>query len=117
MKPDIAAAVGKTVATAGTAAAAFGLSWWAVAAALTGAFAAYHFEPERKPEGLGKLIFGIFSVGFGAALLAVAAPAFPLMDWADKIQLEVRAGLLGLSFRLLFEQGRRISRGYKTTGG
>lgn len=108
----------KVIATGSAATiAAFGLTWWAVAAAITGAFASYHFEPEQRPKGLGKLLFGIFAMGFVAALLSSAVPKVPMFAWTGEIPVEVRAGLLGVSIRFLYEQGRRLAQGYKKTGG
>jgi len=106
----------KGVATAAASVAVFGLTWWAVSAALVGAFASYHFEPEKRPQGLGKMIFGIFAMAFFAALLAVAIPKVPLFSWSSEILVEVRAGLLGLTIRFIYEQGRRMLRGYRPRG-
>lgn len=107
---DYSIALGsQAVATAGAAAVTFGLTWWAVAAAIVGAVAALHFEPEYVPARVPRLIFGIFATGVAAALVAVAAPHFPGFGWSGQIPIEVRAGLLGLSIRYLFEWGKRLT--------
>lgn len=116
MKSEMSLMVAKAVATAGTSIAVFGLSWWAIAAATIGAFASFHFEPEHRPNKLTGLIFGIFSTAFAAAFLAAAIPHFPMMGWTAGIVVEVRAGLLGLCIRFIFEQFRRVGRGYKQSG-
>lgn len=116
MNDNLSIVVAKALATAGASVAVFGLSWWALAAALVGAFASYHFEPEQRPRGLGKMLFGIFAMAFAAAMLAVAAPAVPLFVWTGQIAVEVRAGLLGLTIRFIYEQGKRLTRGYKSSG-
>lgn len=103
----------KALATASMSVAVFGLNWWAIAAALIGAMASYHFEPEKQPKGLGKLVFGIFAMAFASAMLAVALPSIPLCSWTGDIAIEVRSGLLGISIRFIWEQGRRIGRAYK----
>jgi hypothetical protein len=117
MRDETVAVGAKAVATAATAAGAFGLTWWAVAAALVGAAAAYHFEPEQVPAKVPRLIFGIFATGFAAAFAAVAAPHIPFMGWTDAIPIGVRAGLLGLTIRFLIDQGKRLARGWRQTGG
>lgn len=108
MKAEAAGFAAKGVATAGAAVAVFGLTWWAVAAAVLGAIASYHFEPEQKPKGALKLAFGIVAMGFAAAMLAVALPHVPMLGWSGAILVEVRAGLLGLTVRWLLEQAKRI---------
>lgn len=109
MRDESIALGGKAVATAGAAVIAAGLTWWAIAAAIVGAVASLHFEPEHVPAKLSRLIFGIFAIGFAAALVAAAAPAFPGFAWTGRIPVEVRAGLLGLSVRFLFEWGKRLA--------
>lgn len=116
MNDSMSVIVTKGLATAAASVAVFGLTWWAIAAALIGAFASYHFEPERRPKGLSKLVFGIFAMGFAAAFTAVAIPHFPLFAWTAAISVEVRAGLLGLSIRFIFEQWKRLARSYKVEG-
>ena len=112
MRVEAAGLAAKGVATAGAAIAVFGLTWWAVAAAVIGAVASYHFEPEQKPKGAVKLVFGIVAMGFAAAMLAVALPSVPFCGWTAEIPVEVRAGLLGLSVRWIIEQGKRIGGSY-----
>lgn len=106
----------KAFATATASVAVFGLTWWAVAAALVGAVASYHFEPEKRPKGLGKTIFGIFAMGFLAAIVASQIHKVPGFGWSGEILVEVRAGFLGVTIRFLYEQGKRLLRAYKTTG-
>lgn len=117
MNAEASALLAKAVATAGAAIAVFGLSWWAIAAALIGAIASFHFEPEHAPKGALKLAFGIVAMGFAAAFVAVALPNIPLMGWSDGILIEVRAGLLGLTIRWLVEQGKRIASGWQPRAG
>lgn len=112
MRAEVAGLAAKAVATAGAAIAVFGLTWWAVAAAVVGAVASYHFEPEQKPKGAITLVFGIIAMGFAAAMLAVALPSIPLCGWTGDIPVEVRAGLLGLSVRWIIEQAKRVGGAY-----
>lgn len=107
MRDEMLALGAKVIATAVTAATMFGLTWWAIAAAVVGAAASYHFEPEQVPSKLPRLFFSIFAVGFFAALAAVAAPHVPGLHWTGDILLGVRAGLLGLTVRLLYGYGKR----------
>lgn len=100
MREEIVTTVAKAaaggMASGATAMAVFGLSWWAWAAAMVGAAAQFHFELDRAPETLLKLVIGIAAVGFAAAMLASGIPHFPYMGWTSNILVEVRAGLLGL---------------------
>jgi hypothetical protein len=113
MNTETAGIAAKAIATAGAAVAVFGLTWWALVAALIGAAASYHFEPEQVPSKASRLVFGIVAMGFAAALAAVALPHFPGLGWTEKIQIEVRAGLLGLSIRFLLEFGKQLIAGWK----
>lgn len=117
MRAEIASVTAKAVATAGVAAAAYGLTWWAVAAALIGSAVSYHFEPEQRPKRAVSLAFGIFAMGFAAAFTAVALPHIPLFGWSENIIIEVRAGLLGLFVRVLIEKGKQRILGAKADGG
>ena len=117
MKQEAAALLAKAIATAGAAIAVFGLTWWAVAAALIGAVASYHFEPEHRPKGALKLAFGIFALGVAAALTAVALPQIPFMGWTEGIVIEVRAGLLGLSIRFLIDRAKQVLASWSPAGG
>lgn len=76
MNTETAGIAAKAIATAGAAVAVFGLTWWALVAALIGAAASYHFEPEQVPSKASRLVFGIVAMGFAAALAAVAFPHF-----------------------------------------
>lgn len=117
MRAEIASITAKAVATAGVAAAAYGLTWWAVAAALIGSAVSYHFEPEQRPKRALNLAFGIFAMGFAAAFTAVAIPHVPLFGWSVDVPIEVRAGLLGLFIRVLIEKGKQRIFGAKAEGG
>lgn len=97
----------KAVATAISAVAMFELTWGAIAAAIVGAAASYHFEAEQKPAKLPRLFFDIFATGFAAAFAAVAAPHVPLLAWSADIPLGIRAGLLGLLVRPMYHFGKR----------
>jgi hypothetical protein len=108
MSMSVLATVSKSVAAGGAAVTLFDLSWWSVATALIGAAASYHFESEQKPTALPRLLFGISATAFCAALAAAAAPQIPGLAWAGGIDIAIRAGLLGVSVRALYEQGRRI---------
>ena len=106
-----AASLVQSVAIGATA--AFGLTWWAWAAALGGAAASYHFENEKEPATLIKLVVGILAVGFAAAMLASALPYFPGMTWTSAILIEVRAGLLGLVANPGIQLFRRLISSWK----
>jgi hypothetical protein len=107
MRDELLALGIKIAATAVASATMFGLTWWAIAAAVIGAAASHHFEPEQVPSKLPRLIFGIFAVGFFAALAAVAAPHLPLLKWSVDIPLGVRAGLIGVLLPALYRLGKR----------
>lgn len=96
-------------AAAATVASSLGLTWLAVAAAIVGAVAALHFEPEHVPARVPRLIFGVLATGVAAALVAVAAPHFPGFGWSGEVPIEARAGLLGLSLRYLIDWGKRLT--------
>lgn len=109
MRDESIALGSKAIAAGGTAAVYFGLTWWAIMAAVIGAVAAMHFEPEHRPTRVPGLIFGIFATSVAAALVAVAAPHFPGCGWSSEIPIEIRAGLLGLSVRFLIDWGKRLT--------
>lgn len=103
MQHDVSVLAVKSAATAGTAAAAaFGLTWWAVAAALIGALVSLHFERPAAGSTVWRVLLQIGALGFLAALLAVALPHVPLFGWTapegmkPEVALVVRAGLLGI---------------------
>lgn len=98
---------GKSIATAGVGAGLVTITPWAWAFALCGATLALYFEPEHKPKQLWMVLFGIIASGFGAALLAASVPHAPMLGWTGNIDLSVRAGLCGLAFRFLWEQGKK----------
>jgi hypothetical protein len=88
-----AAVAAKSVATAGAAAMAFGLTPIAVAAAVGGALASLHFQPAAKGSGVWRVLGQIAAMAFLAAMLAVLTYYwFP----TDTVPLPVRAGLLGI---------------------
>lgn len=101
-------AAAKAVTTAGVAASLFGLTWWAVAFAVIGAAASYHFEPKKLPAKATRLALGILATAFAAAIVATALPHVPGCKWSGDIDVEIRAGILGLTVRVLYEQGRRL---------
>lgn len=116
MKEDGLSVAVKSLATG--AAAAFGLTWWAVVAALIGAAASYHFEPEQQPGTVRRLIVGILVLAFSAALLASAMPHVPGFGWAGNVLIEVRAGLLGVFANPIIKWVRRqIESRHKPQGG
>ncbi|MDR1076379.1 MAG: hypothetical protein LBL59_08825 [Xanthomonadaceae bacterium] len=118
MKAETAAITFKTIATSAGAVSIFGLSPWAWVAAIVGAAASYYFEPEQAPDKALRLAFGIAAMAFAAAMVAMILPHLPVIgETAGKIDVEVRAGALGLSVRVLHEQGRRILSGYRLRGG
>ncbi len=83
----------KTVAAAGVAAAAFGLTPIAVAAAIGGALASLHWQPAAKGSGVWRVLGQIGAMAFLAALLAVLSYYwFP----TEAVPLAVRAGLFGI---------------------
>ncbi len=83
----------KTVAAAGGAAAAFGLTPIAVAAAVGGALASLHWQPAAKGSGVWRVLGQIAAMAFLAAMLAVLSYYwFP----TDAVPLAVRAGLFGV---------------------
>jgi len=94
-----------TVKSAGTAAtaaaAAFGLTWWAIAAAIAGGLASLHFEKPAAGSKVRSVLLQVFAMGFFAALLAVILPHLPGFGWTapqgllPDVSLAVRAGLLG----------------------
>lgn len=93
MQHETAAVVAKSVATAGGAAAAFGLTPLAIAAAVVGALASLHFEPPARGSGVWRVLGQIAAMAVLAALLAVLTYAwFP----TDSVPLPARAGLAGL---------------------
>ncbi len=99
------AVITKTVTTGAAAWMFLGVTPWAWVAAFIGATLSYYFEPEHTPKTAAKMLFGIFAMGFAAALLAAASPHIPwfgIGEFAGKVSLEVRAGLLGLSIRWIF---------------
>lgn len=106
MKAEGISVAVKSLATG--AAAAFGLTWWAVVAALIGAAASYHFEPQQQPGTVRRLIVGILVLAFSAALLASAAPHVPGFGWTANVPLGVRAGLLGVFANPIIRWVRRL---------
>jgi hypothetical protein len=110
-----AALAAKAVSTGAGAWALLGISPWAWVAAFIGAVASYYFEPEHTPGGALKVLFGVFAMGFAAALVAAVLPFLPLGIGAvaNQVSLEVRAGLMGLTIRFLFETGRRLGRSWR----
>ena len=83
----------KSVATGVSAAAAFGLTPLAVAAAIAGAIASLHFEPPAKGSGVWRVLGQIAAFALLAALLATLTVAW----WpSDTVPLPARAGLLGI---------------------
>jgi len=119
---DEALAVGVKVALGGGAAAALGLTWWAIAAAVAGAAAcALHFEAETTPSTLWRVLIKIVALTILASLLAVAAPHIPGFAWTENILLAIRAGLLGAFASPVYELGRRavtfVSSRFGNTGG
>lgn len=113
MKAETTALAVKSVATG--AAAAFGLTWWALAAAVIGAAASYHFERDQSPATVWRLVFGILAIGFTAVLLASASPSIPGLGWTGAILIEVRAGLLGLFANALVKLAKRLIAGWKAS--
>lgn len=107
MKAETAAAVAKGVSTGGAAAMMFGLTWWAVASALIGAAVSLHFEPEPPTVKVPRLVFGVLSVGFAAAMVAAASPHIPMISWTADVPVEIRAGLLALLVRPGYAFGKR----------
>lgn len=103
MQTETAALVAKSAGTAGAAAAAaFGLTWWAVAAALLGAVASLHFEKPATGSTVVSVILQIFSLAILAAFLGAAVPHIPGFGWTEpasmpkEVALVVRTGLLGI---------------------
>lgn len=83
----------KTVAAAGAAAAAFGLTPLAIAAAIGGALASLHWQPAAKGSGVLRVLGQIAAMAFLAALLAVLSYYwFP----TEAVPLAARAGLFGI---------------------
>ncbi|MDI9240753.1 hypothetical protein QLQ15_17760 [Lysobacter sp. LF1] len=117
MKAETGGLVGQAMAAFGVAATAHGLTWWAIASALIGAAASFYFEPEQLPDKALKLLGGILAIAFCAVLLSIAVPHVPLFGWTENVPIAVRAGLLGVSVRFLIEQGKRIGRNWKPSGG
>ncbi len=103
MQQEVSALAVKSAGTAGAGLAmAFGLTWWAIAAALAGALVSLHFEKPAAGSTVWRVLLQIFALGFLAAFLAVALPHFPLFGWTSaaglpqEVALAVRAGLLGV---------------------
>ncbi len=104
MTNDTAALAAKSAATGITGiTVAFGLTWWAVAAAVVGAFASLHFEKEAAPSTMAKLLGKIASLAFLAALLAATSPHLAGFAWTENVPVAVRAGLLGVLANPIYE--------------
>lgn len=93
MQHETALVASKTVAAAGAAAATFGLTPLAVAAAIGGSLASLHWQPAAKGSGVWRVLGQIGAMAMLAALLAVLSTA-----WFSTatVPIEVRAGLLGI---------------------
>lgn len=120
MKLETAAAAAKVLATGGASAGLFGLTPWGWAAALIGASLSYYFEPEQTPDKAVKIAFGVLAMAFFAGMAAVLMPHVPwfgIGDAASKAPPEALAGVLGLSIRFIWEQGRRLGAAKKPTAG
>lgn len=115
MQNDATAAVVTKSVTTGIAA-AFGVTWWAAAAALIGAAASLYFERGAEPSSLARLVAGILIFAFIAALIASALPHVPLFGWSAEVNVEVRAGLLGVFAQPIVRTTRRIIEGWKPGG-
>lgn len=120
MRVESAAEVAKAAATSGVAAAgAFGLTWWALAAALAGAVLSLHFERAQAPSTLWRLLFGIVALGFLAALLAAFTSHLPpILGFSlSEVPIAVRAGLLGLFASPIYRRLRREADDRQVPGG
>lgn len=116
MKTDLA----KSGATAVTSvAAAFGLTWWAVAAALIGAAASLQFESEKTPSTLWRLGLRILALGLlAAALASVSSHIPPVFGFTlNDVPIAARALLLGLFANPIYKRLRREAEDRNTPGG
>jgi hypothetical protein len=93
-KESAAALAAKSVATG--AAAAFGLTWWALAAAILGAVASLHREPPAAGSKVWTIAFQVGSLATLAALLGAALPFLPFCDALSEVPVALRCGLLGV---------------------
>jgi hypothetical protein len=91
-----ALAVKSAATTAGGYALAFGLTGWAVAAAILGAVASLHFEQPAEGSRVWRVALQVFSLALLAALLGSALPQIPGCSAADAVPVAVRCGLLAI---------------------
>jgi hypothetical protein len=96
MQQETGSLMMKSLATAGGASVAFGLTWWAVAAAILGAIASLHFEQPATGSTVKRVLLQILALSLLAALLGSALPFIPGFRWSAEVPVAVRAGLLGL---------------------
>ena len=107
MKVETAVVVAKGVTAGAGTVMMFGMTWWALAAALIGATVSLHFEPEPPTVKVPRMVFGVLAVAVVAVFLAVAAPHYSWTAWSASIPVEIRAGLLAVVVRIGYPLGRR----------
>jgi hypothetical protein len=101
MQQETGAMVAKSIATG--AAAAFGLTPIAFAAAIVGALVSLHFEPPATGSTLWRMLGQIAALAVLAALLASLSIA--LLP-SDAIPVAARSGLLGIFANPCYQWGR-----------
>lgn len=100
----------KTAATSTTAIAVsiYDITWYSVATALIGAAASFYFESDQTPKKIPVLCIGIVLIAYTAVLVAIVIPVIPGFAWSGVVDVSLRAGILGVSIRFLWEQIRRV---------
>lgn len=98
---------------------AFGLTWWAVAAALVGAAASLHFEPEQQGKTVAWSVVRILVLGLVGAALAAVTTHLPVIFGFSlaEVPIAVRAFLLGLFANPIYKRLRREADSRNAPGG